>query len=105
MDLTKQEDRWAVWTVQARHFARRENYTDAVARMKLVRDSVEATLDAATTNEECERLRRHLARAEDELARMQAKYEAWRSEIAARRQHTISHAADEMARPLPTAVK
>lgn len=105
MDLTKQEDRWAVWTVQARHFAKRENYTDAVARMKLVRDSIEATLDAATTNQERDRLQRHLARAEEELASLRAKYEAWRSQIAARRQHTISHAADEMARPLPTAVE
>lgn len=105
MDLSKEEDRWAVWTVQARRFARRENYTDAVARMKLVRDSIEVTLDALTDNQERERLESHLARAEEELARLKARYQAWRSEIAARRQHTIDHAADEMARPLPTAIK
>jgi hypothetical protein len=105
MDLSREEDRWAVWTVQARRFAKRENYTDAVARMKLVRDSIEVALDAATDNQERERLHRHLARADEELASLRARYEAWRSEIAARRQHTINHAADEMARPLPTAIK
>jgi hypothetical protein len=105
MDLTNQEDRWAVWTVQARRFAERENYTDAVARMKLVRDSVERALDHATDAPERARLERHLARAEEQLATLRARYEAWRSEIAARRQSTISHAADEMAQPLPMAVK
>jgi hypothetical protein len=105
MDLTKQEDRWAVWTVQARHFAKRENYTDAVARMTLVRDSIHAALGKAIGEEEHARIQRHLARAEERLATLKAQYEAWRSEIAARRQHTISHAADEMARPLPTEVE
>jgi len=32
---------------------------------------------------------------------MESRYEAWRSEIAARRQATIDHAEEEMARPLP----
>ena len=105
MDPTKQEDPWAVWTVQARHFAKRENYTDAVARMTLVRDSIHAALGKATGEEERARIQRHLARAEEQLASLKAQYDAWRSEIAARRQHTISHAADEMARPLPTEVE
>lgn len=103
MDSSKAEERWAVWMVQARRFAKRENYVDAVARMKLVRDSVQAALDAATNDEERARLERHLARAQEQLASLETQYEAWRSKIAARRQHTISHAADEMARPLPTA--
>ena len=105
MDLTKQEDRWAVWTVQARHFAKRENYTDAVARMTLVRNSIQGALSEAASEEERARLERHLARAEEQLATLKAQYDAWRSEIAARRQHTIGHAADEMARPLPIAVE
>jgi len=101
MDLTSDEERWAVWMVQARRFAKRENFTDAVARTKLVRDAVHQALDAATDPKQRERLERRSARAEEQLAIMQSKYEAWRSEIAARRQHTIDQAEEEMARPLP----
>jgi hypothetical protein len=32
---------------------------------------------------------------------MESQYDAWRSEIASRRQHTIDQAEEEMARPLP----
>jgi chromosome segregation ATPase len=105
MDLSKQEDRWAVWTVQARNFAKRESYTDAVARMKLVRDSIEQARGRVTDAKERARLERHLARADEQLATLKARYEAWRSEIAVRRQSTINHAAEEMARPLPTAAR
>ena len=101
MDLKSNEERWAVWMVQARNFARRQNYTDAVARMKLVRDAVRASLQEAGDQKVRERLERHLARAEEQLGELSAQYEAWRSEIAARRQHTIDQAAEEMARPLP----
>jgi len=101
MDLTSDEERWAVWMVQARRFAKRENFTDAVARTKLVRDAVHQALDAATDPKQRERLERRSARAEEQLAIMQSKYKAWRSEIAARRQHTIDQAEEEMARPLP----
>ncbi|MBW1760134.1 MAG: hypothetical protein JRG67_11625 [Deltaproteobacteria bacterium] len=101
MDLTSDEERWAVWMVQAHRFAKRENFTDAVVRTKLVRDAVHQALDRATDPKQRERLELHLARAEEQLASMQSKYDAWRSEIAARRQHTIDQAAEEMARPLP----
>jgi hypothetical protein len=101
MDLKSKEERWAVWMVQARNFAKRQNYTDAVARMKLVRDAVRASLDDGGDPKVQERLEGLLARTEEELGVMSAQYEAWRSEIAARRQHTIDQAAEEMARPLP----
>ena len=101
MDLNAEEERWAVWTVQARRFASRENYTDAVARMKLVRGAVQEALGEATDPKQRARLERHLARADELLGTLQAKYQAWRSEIAKRRQHTIDQAAEEMARPLP----
>ena len=103
MSLQSDEERWAVWMVQARHFAKRENYTDAVARMKLVRESVQQTLDRETDQMNRARLERHLARANELLPELQAQYEAWRSAIAARRQQTIDQAAEEMARPLPLA--
>ncbi|MGB8329794.1 MAG: hypothetical protein WCE62_06680 [Polyangiales bacterium] len=101
MDLKSDEERWAVWMVQARRFAERQNFADAVARMKVVRDSVREALSNATDSQERERIERHLARAEERLTTLQSQYDDWRSEIAARRQRTIDHAAEEMALPLP----
>lgn len=101
MDLTSEEERWAVWMVQARRFAERENFTDAVARLKLVRAAVQEALADASDPTERQRLERHLARAGEQLSSMESQYQAWRSEIAVRRQHTIDQAAEEMARPLP----
>lgn len=101
MDLKSQEERWAVWMVQARRFAQRENFTDAVARMKLVHEAVRKALGEASEPKQRERLERHLARASEQLSSLESRYQAWRSEIAVRRQHTIDQAAEEMARPLP----
>ena len=104
MDLTSNEERWAVWMVQAHRFAKRENFTDAVARTKLVRDAVHQALAGATDPKQRERLELRLARTEEQLASMESQYDAWRSEIATRRQHTIDQAEEEMARPLPVPV-
>lgn len=101
MDLQSDEERWAVWTVQARNFAKRQNFTDAVARMSLVRDAVAVALAETTDAALRPRLERHLARADEQLASLRTQYEAWRSEIAERRQKTIDQAAEEMAEPLP----
>ncbi len=101
MDLTTEEERWAVWMVQARRFAERENFPDAVARMKLVRDAVRKAVGQATSATERTRFEAMLARANEQLDSMQTQYEAWRSKIAKRRQQTIDQAAEEMARPLP----
>jgi len=101
MDLKTDEERWAVWMVQANRFAERQNFTDAVARMTLLRDEVRGALVRATDPTQRQRIERHLARAEERLESLQARCDAWRSEIAARRQRTIDQAAQEMARPLP----
>ena len=101
MDLESQTERWAVWAVQARNFAKRENFTDAVARMKLVRGAVAEALSQASDARDKVKLEAYLARAEEQLAELQEQYDAWRSEIAERRQHTIESAAEEMARPIP----
>ncbi|MGB3052785.1 MAG: hypothetical protein WBB42_17415 [Polyangiales bacterium] len=101
MDLRTEEERWAVWMVQARRFSERENFPDAVARVKLVRDAVQKAVAEATDATERARLESRLARATEQLGGMQSQYDAWRSEIATRRQHTIDQAAEEMARPLP----
>ena len=102
MELQQDEQRWGVWMVQARRFAERQNFLDAVARVRLVHDEVEAALGRAASPVQRARLERHLARAEEQLSSLQAQYDAWRSAIAERRQRTIDQAAEEMARPLPT---
>jgi hypothetical protein len=101
MDLKSLEERWAVWAVQARRFAKKENYPEAVARMNLVRSSIRDALVEVTDSAQRARLEGLLARSEDQLTDLRAKYDAWRSRIAARRQHTIDSADEEMARPLP----
>lgn len=95
------EDRWGVWTVQARNFAKRDQYPDAVARMRLVRNSIRAALDAQADPSKRARLTRQLARAQETLAEIESQSNQWRTAIATRRQQTIDQAAEEMARPLP----
>jgi hypothetical protein len=101
MDLTSDEERWAVWMVQAHRFAKRENFADAVARTRLVRDEVREALGEATDPKQRGPLEQRLARAEEQLTSMESQHEAWRSAIAARRQQTIDQAEEEMAWPLP----
>lgn len=90
-----------MWSVQARNFAKRQNYPDAVARMKWVERSIADTLSGITDAKQKARVEAYLARTTEQLAELQSQYDAWRSEIAARRQDTIDGAAEEMARPLP----
>jgi predicted component of type VI protein secretion system len=103
MSLRSDEERWGVWMVQARGFAKRENYPDAVARMRLVKESIQKSLAEETDAALRGRIERHLARAEELLTDLQSRLEAWRSAITARRQQTIDQAEEEMARPLPLA--
>lgn len=102
MDATD-EERWAVWTVQARRFAQRENFTDAVARAELVLKEVRDALAAASDPAVRARLQTRLAYAQEQVAELSAQRDAWRKAIAERRQSTIDGAAAEMARPLPRA--
>ena len=102
MDLSSEKERWAVWSVQARRFAKRENYTDAVARMALVKRSIEDALTQVTDSTDRKELDALLARASEQLDELRTSYEEWRSAIATRRQATIDNAAEEMARPIPT---
>ena len=104
MSLRSDEERWGVWTVQARNFAKRDNYADAVARMRVVRKSIQDKLAAESDPVLRARIERHLARAEELLADLEARADAWRSAIAERRQQTIDQADEEMARPLPLGV-
>ena len=103
MTLGDAEARWNVWTVQARNFAKRENYADAVARMRIVRKSMEDALADQTDARAKARVAAQLVRAEELLEELESRADAWRSAIAARRQQTIDQAPEEMARPLPLA--
>jgi len=103
MSLQSEEERWGVWMVQARQFANRENYTDAVARMRLVKESIQRSLTGETDPARRARIERHLARAEELLTDLKSQLEGWRSVIAVRRQQTVDDAEEEMARPLPLA--
>lgn len=97
------QERWMVWMVQAQRFAERENYPDAVARMKLVHDEVAACL--STTRDEKRRLKLSLflERVEKQLEDLKGKHARWRAAIAERRRATIDNAVQEFARPLPNA--
>jgi len=102
MDLSTEKERWAVWAVQARRFAQRENYTDAVARMGLVTRSIESALSSVAGASDRKELEALLSRANERLEELRTSYEEWRSAIATRRQETIDGAAEEMARPIPS---
>ncbi|MGB5810407.1 MAG: hypothetical protein WBG86_07755 [Polyangiales bacterium] len=97
------EERWDVWIAQARNFAKRENYPDAIARLRLVRSSVQRALDVQSDAAVQARLARRLSRVGETLEEIQGRADQWRSAIAARRQGTIDQAAEEMAWPLPLA--
>ncbi|MEM7436869.1 MAG: hypothetical protein AAF436_17075 [Myxococcota bacterium] len=103
MSRHAEEERWDVWTVQARNFAKRENYTDAVARLRLVKTSVEEAISDTPDGPTKNRLVQRLARVDELLGSLEARAEAWRTAIATRRQETIDQAEEEMARPLPLA--
>jgi len=101
-DVTPRE-RWDTWMVQAQRFARRENYIDALGRVRRVLAEVDATLADeadAETKERLERFRHRVARRQQ---RIRDQFEAWNAKIAARRQASIAAADDEMKRPLPLA--
>jgi len=101
MSVENVEERWRRWEVQARNFARRDNYTEAVARMCLVERSVKEALSTERDSAARHRLERHLLRAEELCKQYEQQLDEWRSKIAQRRQQTIDQAAEEMARPLP----
>ena len=100
-DLTSRE-RWDVWMVQAERFARRENYIDALGRLRLILREVGETLETANDDER-PKLLRFRARVERRRDTIRAKFEAWNAKIAARRQSWTEQADAEMKRPLPLA--
>jgi heme oxygenase len=99
MDPSPRE-RWDVWMVQAQRFARRENYIDALGRVRLVLREVDEAIESAT-GEERTSLERYRARAERRATQIRAAFEAWNAKIAARRQSWTDASDEEMKRPLP----
>ncbi|MEO0323438.1 MAG: hypothetical protein AAF447_10810 [Myxococcota bacterium] len=98
-DITPRE-RWDVWMVQAQRFAQRENFIDALGRIRHVLQEVDAALPTLGDAEA-----KRLARFRDRVARRETKiradFEAWNGAIAARRQASTADAEAEMSRPLP----
>ncbi|NCQ33883.1 hypothetical protein GW813_02150 [bacterium] len=78
--------------VQARRFAERDNFIDAIARVEHVLSELEGAGEAFAS------LR---AVAQGDLEDLRARDAVWAGAIAARRKATVDGAADEMARPLP----
>lgn len=100
MDM-KPRERWDAWMVQAQRFARRENYIDALGRVRRVLEEVQSAVDAETDAAELERLRRFAHRVEKRHQRIRDQFEAWNEKIRARRQAATDNAANEMACPMP----
>ncbi|MFW6049597.1 MAG: hypothetical protein ACODAU_00405 [Myxococcota bacterium] len=96
-----QEERWVVQMAQARNFARREQYADAVARAAGIRNEVTGVLRAETDPARRARLERLLERVEKLHAQLRSQFQAWREEIERKRQARIRNAPEEMQRPLP----
>jgi heme oxygenase len=99
MDPSPRE-RWDVWMVQAQRFARRENYIDALGRVRLVLREVDAAIEAASGDERAS-LERYKARAERRAAQIREAFDSWNAKIAARRQSWTDASDEEMKRPLP----
>ena len=95
------EQEWDLWLTQARNFAERENYLDAVARTQQLCGSIEVSLQGQTNVKLRGRVEQFLALSQRQLAEYLAQYEQWNNAIAERRQADIDGAAEEMARPMP----
>ena len=98
-DITPRE-RWDVWMVQAQRFAQRENFIDALGRIRHVLREVDEALPTLGATE-AKRLERFRARVVRREAKIQGDFESWNEAIAARRQAAIADADSEMTRPLP----
>ncbi len=98
-DLTSRE-RWDVWMVQAERFARRENYIDALGRLRLILNEVTAALKGASDADRSG-LESFRARVERRHTAVRTKFEVWNAKIAKRRQLYTDQAGEEMQRPLP----
>ena len=95
------EERWQVMLVQARRFAEKESYVDAVARARLVRDQMREARRQARGADEVARLERSLVPVERELTGYEQQNTAWRERITALARARREGAEEEMRRPLP----
>ncbi|MEM7447683.1 MAG: hypothetical protein AAF355_05515 [Myxococcota bacterium] len=97
----KAEARWELYLVQARRFAEKETYLDAVERIRLVRDEVRHALDRESDNQIRDRLGRRLRRVESELTQLEGLLEQWRAQLSELKAQRRAGADEEMKRPLP----
>lgn len=100
MKDASQRERWDVWMVQAQRFTRRENYIDALGRVRLVLREVDEAIETSSGEERAE-LERFRARADRRATQIRETFDAWNAKIAARRLSWVAAADEEMKRPLP----
>lgn len=106
-DIPSQQEEWAVGMAQAQRFAARENYFEAVGRVRAVRVEVLEALESAQRAEDIKlsgRLERFVFQVSAELSALEASHQAWNGRIADIRAGHLAGAAEEMARPLPNPV-
>ena len=99
-DVTDRE-RWDVWLVQAQRFARRENYIDALGRVRMILSGVDAALTTVADDDDRTKLLRFRHRIEKRTSAIQKQFDEWNAKIAARRALSIANAEAEMERALP----
>lgn len=97
----KREERWSVSLVQAQRFARRDNFVDAIARARGVRDDVRAALAAEVDVGARQKLEGLLRVAERALGSYEIAFADWNGKIAAARAERMANAAVEQSTPLP----
>lgn len=96
-----QEQRWTIEMAQARNFAKKEQYSDAVARVAAIRNEVTGALGAESDPVRKARLERMLERVERLHTQLRAEFMSWTEAIERKRQGRIHNAPEEMQRPLP----
>ena len=98
----RREQTWATWASQAQNFARRDNFVDAVARMRRLCEDVKDALAHAQDAAQRSDLASRLKWAEYELQQLERQEREWREAIAKRRAEQIAGAELDAARPLPS---
>jgi len=101
-DIRSQLEDWQVGLTQAQRFAARDNFFEAVGRLKVVLADIDGALTAEGLDPKVrgrvERLRFQVAA---DLKEASAKFDAWNARIAEIREAQRLGAEEEMKRPLP----
>ena len=103
-DIRSQLENWQVGMTQAQRFADRENFFEAVGRLKAVQKEIDEVLAGTVDPKARGRIERLRFQVETQIHDLSAKHLAWNARIAEIRETHRLGAAEEMARPLPNPV-